>query len=171
MTTSEDHNKYLAYAHLGYGAFQLFMAFAISFFLYFIFSVMDGTGPRGDAPPMSLIAMVIAFTLFFQLLFSVPSIIAGFGLLKRKNWAKTASIIAGVLSAMSFPLGTAVCVYTFWFLFSDSGKELYARPLVETGNRADYFLNEPRDEGLRGEWTERRPKEYVPPKEMPNWRD
>ena len=29
---------------------------------------------------------------------------------------------------MSFPIGTAVCAYTFWFLFSEPGKSLYDRP-------------------------------------------
>ncbi len=58
----------------------------------------------------------------------VPSIVAGYALLKQRRWAKTAAIIAGVLAAMQFPIGTAVCVYTFWFLFSEPGKVLYEKP-------------------------------------------
>jgi hypothetical protein len=59
---------------------------------------------------------------------TVPSVVAGYALLKRRRWAKVAGIVAGVTAATSFPVGTAVAVYTFWFLFSDVGKQLYGGP-------------------------------------------
>ena len=169
MATKEEHNKYLAYSHLGYAGLQLLMMMLMIFFSFIIFGVLAAGDTRGDFPG-GLIAAILIVSFLFQLIFTVPSFIAGFGLLKRKHWAKTASIIAGVLSAMSFPIGTAVCVYTFWFLFGENGKELYERPLMEAGGRSDYFLNEPSDASTVGGWTERK-REYVPPKEMPNWRD
>jgi hypothetical protein len=169
MKTTEEHNKYLAYSHLGYAAFQLLMMLVMVVFLFIIFGILAADDAGGEFP-LGLLAVIFIVSFFFQLLFTVPSFIAGFGLLKRKHWAKTASIIAGVLSAMSFPIGTAVSVYTFWFLFGPHGKELYDRPLAETGGRSDYFLDEPSDAGAVGSWRERK-REYVPPKEMPNWRD
>ncbi|MBD0371221.1 MAG: hypothetical protein ICV60_10330 [Pyrinomonadaceae bacterium] len=170
MATKEEHNKYLAYSHLGYAGFQLFMMFMMMIFSYIMLDLMSRSAPRGEFP-MGMVAAILIFSFIFQLIFSVPSLIAGFGLLKRKRWAKTATIIAGVLSAMSFPIGTAVCVYTFWFLFGENGKELYERrPLTEARTGSDFFLNEPSDANSVGRWTERK-REYVPPKEMPNWRE
>lgn len=169
MATKEEHNKYLAYSHLGYAGFQLFMMFVMMIFSYIMLDLMSADAPKG-AFPTGMVAAILIFSFLLQLLFTVPSLIAGFGLLKRKPWAKTAAIIAGVLSAMSFPVGTAVCVYTFWFLFGENGKELYERPLAETRTGSDFFLNEPSDENVVGRWTERK-REYVPPREMPNWRE
>lgn len=171
MTTIEEHNKYLGYAHLAFGALQSFMLLVMAFFSL-IFLRLIASEAKGDFP-LELVALVLVFSFSLQFLFTLPSIIAGYGLMKKRRWAKIASIIAGVFSAMSFPFGTAVTVYTFWFLFGQNGKALYEeRPLAETSKGSDYFLSEPEDENLVGRWRERRrEREYVPPKEMPNWRD
>jgi hypothetical protein len=93
---------------------------------------------------------------------TIPSLIAGYGLWKKKKWAKTASIIAGVLAAMSFPVGTAVCVYTFWFLFSNPGKVLYDKPV--------YSLPQGQQVWGAQEIGSQRENQYVPPKSPPDWR-
>ncbi|MGB7208817.1 MAG: hypothetical protein WBD27_09185 [Pyrinomonadaceae bacterium] len=59
------------------------------------------------------------------MVFPTPSFIAAYGLLKRKSWARIASIIARVLSSMSVPIGTAACVYALWFFFGDQWKTVY----------------------------------------------
>jgi hypothetical protein len=169
MTTPEEHNKYLAYAHLGYAAFHLFTMTMMVVLAFIVLMLLSKGDTKGEMP-LDFIAVIFIVSAFFQLLFTVPSFIAGFGLLKRKRWAKTASIVAGVLSAMSFPIGTAVCIYTFWFLFGESGKDFYARQFAETESRSDYFLNEPSGTNAADNRRERK-QEYVPPKEMPNWRD
>ncbi|HEV7843374.1 MAG TPA: hypothetical protein VGO69_06735, partial [Pyrinomonadaceae bacterium] len=115
MTTPEEHNKYLACSHLAYGALHLLMMGVTVIICYLIFMMLAAGDTKGEMP-IGFIAAIFIVSFLFQLLFTVPSFIAGFGLLKKRHWAKTASIIAGVLSAMSFPIGTAVCVYTFWFL-------------------------------------------------------
>ncbi|HEY0321024.1 MAG TPA: hypothetical protein VGC66_08740 [Pyrinomonadaceae bacterium] len=169
MTTPEEHNKYLAYSHLGYAAFQLLTMLVMVVFSFIILDWVAASDTKGEMP-IGFIAAVLIVSFLFHLLFTVPSLIAGFGLLKRRHWAKTASLVAGVMSAMSFPIGTAVCVYTFWFLLGESGKDFYTRQLAETGSRSDYFLNEPSGANTAGRWQERK-QEYVPPREMPNWRD
>jgi hypothetical protein len=103
--------------------------------------------------------------MFFAVIYgamTIPSILAGFGLLRRRKWAKTASIVAGVLSGMSFPLGTAVCIYTFWFLFSEPGKTLYDRPV--------YGLPPPPPRWGAGGSTGQREAQYIPPAKPPDWR-
>ncbi|HEX8746244.1 MAG TPA: hypothetical protein VF717_03535 [Pyrinomonadaceae bacterium] len=171
MTTKEEHNKYLAYSHLGYAAFQLLIMLMMMVVAFIIFGSITASDTRGEFPT-GLFAVIMVVSFLFQLIFTAPSLIAGYGLLKRKQWAKSATIIAGVLAAMSFPIGIAVCVYTFWFLFSENGKELYERPQAMAGGQTAFYLNEPPDDAETiGRWTERRREEYVPPKEMPNWRD
>ena len=78
-------------------------------------------------PPGMFLIMAVFMSLIYGSM-TVPSYIAGYALLKKKRWAKTASIVAGVCDSMHFPFGAAVAIYTFWFLFSDPGKYLYDRP-------------------------------------------
>jgi hypothetical protein len=171
MTTNEEHNKYLAYSHLGYAAFQLLMMLMMLLFFFIMFAGVAANDTSGEFPA-GFVAAILIFVGLFQLILTAPSAIAGYGLLKRKQWAKTWGIIAGVMAAMSFPLGTAVCVYTFWFLFGASGKDFYSGQLTEGRARSDYYLNEQReDDSSIGSWKTERKREYVPPKEMPNWRE
>jgi len=98
----------------------------------------------------------------FYGLMLLPNIIAGYGLLKQKPWARIAAIIGAVTAAMSFPIGTAVCAYTFWFLFSEPGKSLYDRPRYALPPAsASWPINTPQPE---------REKQYVPPTTPPDWR-
>ena len=47
----------------------------------------------------------------FLIVLSLPGIIAGFGLLKFRPWARILAIILGALHLLSFPFGTALGVY------------------------------------------------------------
>ena len=75
--------------------------------------------------PGSFFAFVLAFVFLINIVLAVPPFVAGYAFLKRRRWAKIAGIIAAVVSAIRVPFGTAVAIYTFWFLFSAPGKILY----------------------------------------------
>jgi len=157
--TPEQHNKYLGISHLVYGGlFFLLMLGMLGFMAVVVLSIPNG--PNG--PPAFFFALMFVFLGLFYGAMTVPSFFAGYGLLKRKKWAKTASIIAGVLSGMSFPMGTAVCVYTFWFLFSEPGKILYDKPA--------YALPAAHQEWTAEGTRVQREPQYVPPTTPPNWR-
>jgi len=85
------------------------------------------SSPHGGAPPFPVFLFMAILMALFMICWSIPSAIAAYALLKRKPWAKVAGIIAGVFSAAQMPLGTAVSVYTFWFLFSEVGRSIYDR--------------------------------------------
>jgi hypothetical protein len=112
-------------------------------------------------PPAAFFVIMGIFMLGISALYSVPAIIAGYALLKKKKWAKTAAIISGVISSMSAPIGTAVCAYTFWFLFSPPGKSIYDPPQQALPPAQDaWYINA------------NRPREavYTPPQTPPDWR-
>ena len=104
----------------------------------------------------------MAFVLVLvTLLYAVPSFLAGYALLKRKRWAKTMGLIAAIVAGLNFPLGSALCVYTLWFLFGESGRFLYH----QSGLRASSWRC------LVGQRTSRElEREYVPPSAPPDWR-
>jgi hypothetical protein len=51
----------------------------------------------------------------------------GVGLLQYKNWGRILATISAVFMLFSFPIGTAIAVYTYWVLFSEEGRTHYAR--------------------------------------------
>lgn len=141
--TAEEHNKYVGMAQLGYaGLHVLMMAFGIAFTLLVFWDV----GSSVDEPPFfALFCWLIILAAIIQIVMTVPSWIAGCALLRRWRWAKAVGIVAGMCAYLSFPAGTLVAAYTFLFLFSDAGKEMYPGSLSATvvtkGSRWDSDAN------------------------------
>jgi hypothetical protein len=138
--TPEEHNKMLGICHLVYGGLHTLLTFALLLFFFFFFAAIAQTTPtKPDDPPLEfLLSIGAGFFIFIFLvttLFTVPALIAGYALLKRKPWARMASIIAAVFEAMNVPFGTAVCVYSFWFMLSEQGKQLYEQKQFGVENR------------------------------------
>jgi hypothetical protein len=63
---------------------------------------------------------VVAVYVLFALLFTVPAIAGGFGLLMKKRWARKFVLVSAVVAALDFPFGTAIAAYTLWFLLGSS---------------------------------------------------
>jgi hypothetical protein len=158
--TPEEHNKYLAWSHIGYGA--LFVVFLILMML-FMAVVLGGT-PGG--PPVGFLVFMLLIVGFIYGAMTIPSFIAGYGLLKKRKWARTASIISAVVAAMNFPFGTAVCVYTFWFLFSEPGKAIFERSTYSLPPGQQTWANQTWAHDARRQ----RDAQYDPPQPPPDWR-
>lgn len=62
----------------------------------------------------------------FLILISAPSIIAGIGLQKRKQWARILTIVLAILNILNFPIGTAIGAYSLWVLLNDQAKSYFA---------------------------------------------
>ncbi len=154
--TPEEHNKYLGWSHLIHGGLFLLMVIAILAMMSSIFFL----DPK--APPPAFFAIMWVFMGGFYGLMLAPNLIAGYALLKRKPWAKMAAIVGAVTAAMSFPIGTAVSAYTFWFMFSEPGKSMYDKPKVALPPM-------PPDRNA-ARTQQAREHQYVPPTTPPDWR-
>jgi hypothetical protein len=121
--TNDQHNSYISWAFIGHAAFQIFMGLMMMVFMSMFMFIPVEPG-RGD-PPQGFMAVMFLFIFVFQVAFAIPSVIAAYGLRKKRKWARIASIVAGVVSAMNVPIGTAACVYALWFFLSDNWKEVY----------------------------------------------
>lgn len=78
-----------------------------------------GAAAAQDADvPAALALLPTAFGLFICLaiaLGTIPSLIAGYGLLRERRWGRVWALIAGVVNLPSMPFGTAVGVYAIWY--------------------------------------------------------
>jgi hypothetical protein len=61
---------------------------------------------------MALVPFIVAVTVVMASL----AMIAGYGLLMRKSWARVFAIVLAVLALFKIPFGTALGIYTLWVL-------------------------------------------------------
>lgn len=55
----------------------------------------------------------------------IAYVIAGYGLLKYKSWARILAIILAILNLILFPIGTALGIYTLVIMFNEETKALF----------------------------------------------
>ncbi|HZH31876.1 MAG TPA: hypothetical protein VEY11_14015 [Pyrinomonadaceae bacterium] len=123
----ESHNRLLAILHLVHG----FIAAATAIGVFLTVAVMVGFKAvveqwvfpidYGDSanPTFWLGVFAVAVTAVYMLgalLFTVPAIAGGYGMLRQKRWARKFVLVSAAVAALNVPFGTALAVYTFWFL-------------------------------------------------------
>lgn len=169
--TPQDHNKVIGIMHLIWGGFNaLIMMLVVLFFFGFgAFAAFDPKAPPAVTAVFGIFGVIM---LAFALVFGLPPILAGYAMLKRKSWAKVAGIVASCMTAMSMPFGTALTVYTLWFLCGPEGEKLYRkgepyayepwRGTLHGGTAFDWEAQRRADANRR--------RDYVPPPQPPDWR-
>jgi hypothetical protein len=128
-----EHIGILAALWLVLGAITLFFGFfllAISDLPYtrFYSPSQQQTIPFEEARNLNNLmqGFFLCFGIFFIAHASV-SILAAWGLLQRKHWARMLTLILAFLALLSFPLGTALGIYTIWVLLAGNGEHEYNR--------------------------------------------
>jgi len=166
--TNEEHNKYISWLFLAHAGFQLLMLLIMAaFFLTFMFSIPTRPGVPG--PPAAMFIVMIAFVSVIQLIFTTPSVVAFYALRKKKPWARMAAIVAGIMSAMHLPVGTAATVYSMWFFMGENWKEVYPEQAGPT--TAPQQLSEYDTEKWEGGFkTDEQGRAVFTQAEPPDWR-
>jgi hypothetical protein len=118
--TPQDHNKtlYLVYSFLS--------AIFILLLLASPFIINNNYGDSHSMDSGKLLTSIIVCSVI--LLVTLLLLSTTYGLFKRRGWVRVTASILAVLFIWSFPLGTALAVYTWWFLHSEGSKQLYSRP-------------------------------------------
>jgi hypothetical protein len=161
--TSEEHNKFIGIGHLIYGGIQTLIFLAVMLF-------MMGILAFGGTEAFLFGSVIALFVGVIGLLFTLPSFIAGYGLLKHKRWARIAGIIASVLAAMNVPHGTALCIYSLWFMFSEKGTRFYEQTANAPQPRCGALPGTPYSADASWNSATNREREYVPPSQPHDWR-
>ncbi len=106
----EKHINVVAALQIGLSIFNLLIAFLIFTVLKLVGGFVDDTN---GATILSLIADILAIVF---IIISVPGILAGMGLYKRKEWARVLTLVLSVIEIFNFPFGTAIGIYSIWAL-------------------------------------------------------
>ena len=120
ISQAQKHITILAVFYIGLSLVGL--AISISLFL-----LLSGIGIAVDEP-IALRILVSIGTAFLCLssIASIPSLIAGIGLLARRSWGRILALILAVFKLFNIPIGTVVGVYAFWVLMQDEVEEIFS---------------------------------------------
>jgi hypothetical protein len=128
----ERHVRILAIIHIVSGGLWLLLAFLVATIFGGVAGLIGfaGLGDPDAAVAAPIVALVGMFVTVAITIFSIPSIVAGIGLLNRRNWARILTIVLSVLLLVKFPIGTAIGVYGLWVLLANESLPLFdpARP-------------------------------------------
>lgn len=121
MKQIEQHVPILGGIHLISGA--LFVVIGA-----FVFILLTGVGAAvaGEDPVAPRVLFLVGTAVGALLvILGLPGIAAGYGLLKRRPWARILAIVVGVLNLFNMPIGTAVGIYTLVILMQAEASDYF----------------------------------------------
>jgi len=123
-----DHVKILGILHIVFGSLGIVGALVVLLIFGGLAGIVGSSIDTGDVDRTTGMAVLggIGLVVFIVIaLLSVPSLIAGFGLLKYKPWARILTIVLSALDLVHVPLGTALGVYGLWVLLNQQTEALF----------------------------------------------
>jgi hypothetical protein len=115
----DKHVTFVAVLNIALGFLGLFLA-------AFLFVAIVGAGIiSGDSEAMTITSIVGTALGLFLAITSLPEIIGGFGLLKRKAWARILILIVACLDLLWIPIGTIIGIYELWVLLNEETVKLF----------------------------------------------
>jgi hypothetical protein len=115
----KDHVRILAWCFITYSSIIILVGMCIGAVVLF------GGAVSGDREAIFITGAVGAGIACFLIIISLPGMFAGIGLLKMRPWGRIVAIVVGALNILSFPLGTALGVYTLWVLLNPETEALF----------------------------------------------
>ncbi len=83
----------------------------------FIFILLAGIGSLVEEQEAGVILVAVgSFLAIFLIILSIPGIIGGIGLFKRREWARILVLILSALQLINFPFGTGIGIYSIWVM-------------------------------------------------------
>ena len=115
----EEHVRILGILYIALSALGIIAA-AI------VFVILVGSGMiTGDEEVIFITRIVGIGVAGLLLLFSLPGLFAGLGLLKYESWARILALVLGFINLINIPFGTMLGVYSIWVLTNKEIQELF----------------------------------------------
>jgi len=124
----DQHKKTLGILHLVYGIFTalvfLFIGSIANILIPFIQEAIIEDEGVGAEKYVTMVTGIIRTSFMLLFIFSaLPSILGGAGLLSKSSWGLIISMIAGCVSLLNFPFGTALGVYTIYVFVQNNNEK------------------------------------------------
>jgi hypothetical protein len=116
----DGHKKILGILYVISATLTITAMVLLRAILSIIFSFALDKADPDDRAVIDMILSLVQFLPYLIVIFiSLPTLIAGIGLLTRQGWALLLALIMGCLKLFSFPIGTAIGVYAIWIYAED----------------------------------------------------
>jgi hypothetical protein len=129
----QTHVKVLGVIYLAFGALMLLAALFLAVTLGGVAGIVGATAEPDDAaiaiPVLGFAGTALAG---FLGIFSLPSLITGYGLLNFKPWARIVGIVLSAISLINIPIGTIIGAYGLWVLLSKETEQLFNTSVVSS---------------------------------------
>ena len=123
----QTHVKVLGVLYLAVGGCMLIGALFLAMTMGGVAGIVGASADPEDAaiavPILGIAGTALAA--FFGI-FSLPSLITGYGLLNFKPWARIVGIVLSAISLIMIPFGTIVGAYGLWVLLSKETERLFS---------------------------------------------
>lgn len=106
----EKHINVVAALRIGFSILGILIGGIIIIVLYFVGDIVD------DHEAELVLTIIANVAGVLIIILSIPGLIAGIGLFKRKEWARILTLILSVLDLFNIPIGTAIGAYSIWAL-------------------------------------------------------
>ena len=115
----EKHVTLVAVLNIGFGILGVMIA------IFVLIGMIVANIYVEDYDARKIIPIAGTAVFLFLLITSIPEIIGGFGLLKRRPWARILILIVACLDLLWIPIGTIIGIYELWVLLQDKTVQLF----------------------------------------------
>lgn len=115
----EKHVSLVAALNIGFGILGIILAIFVLIGIFLVNTYAEDYDARKILPILGTAVF------FFLILTSIPEIIGGFGLLKRRPWARILILVVACLDLLWIPFGTIIGIYELWVLLQDKTIQLF----------------------------------------------
>lgn len=125
----KTHLKILGILWAVYGAFRIVMAAWTLVVSHYMLPMFAQFIPREDGrslfPFIHLMSGLYVVLAVYAVLTGILGICAAWAILRHEPWGRTLALVAGFVSLISIPFGTAIGVYTIIILLPPSAVQTY----------------------------------------------
>ena len=120
----DKHVTLIAVLNIGFGILGVLIA------MFVLIGMVLGNMLINDYDVRKILPIIGTVAVFFLLLTSIPEIIGGIGLLKRRPWARILILIVACMDLLWIPIGTIIGTYELWVLLQDETSQLFKPSLA-----------------------------------------
>ena len=115
----EKHVTLVAVLNIGFGILGVLIA------IFVLIGMIVANIYVEDYDARKILHFAGTAVFLFLLITSIPEIIGGIGLLKRRPWARILILIVACLDLLWIPIGTIIGIYELWVLLQDETARLF----------------------------------------------
>ena len=117
--TRQNHITLLGVLHIARGALVLLIG-------VILFGLLTGIGViSDDSTALGVLGFIGTALMLLLVALAIPCVLAGIGVLLRREWGRITALVVGILSLIDIPIGTAIGVYSIWVLMNDETRALF----------------------------------------------